>query len=102
MLLMLKAGRVDGIIVLGSVLRVDNHGIELDRELAAVGIENLDWTAGGLYLSKDLLPEDKQLLTRTFTELNEEGLYLRLAQGYLAAQPAWVQSSIRVESPLSL
>ncbi|PBZ54969.1 hypothetical protein CJU54_00570 [Pseudomonas aeruginosa] len=97
MLRMLKAGRVDGAIVLSSSITTDAHGLGLDQMLTATVVEDLDWTTAGLYMSKHLPPEDQLLLSHVFTELNAEDFYIQLAEGLLKAQPAWVQTSIRLQ-----
>lgn len=97
MLRVLMAGRVNGAIVQGSTITVDSHNLNLDEQLVGIAIEDLGWASGGLYMSKSLPPEDRQLLARTFAQLNEEGFYARLALGQMGTQPAWVQSNIRME-----
>ena len=96
MLRMLKAGRINGAIVLGSTITADAQQLGIEELLTGIGVKDLDWVTTGLYTSKYLPPEDKHLLARTFTELNEEDFYIGLAQNQLNALPAWVQSSIHL------
>ncbi|MFI8980836.1 substrate-binding periplasmic protein [Ectopseudomonas khazarica] len=98
MLRMVKAGRANGAIVLGSAISVEAHRLRLDDKLSGLIIEDLGWTTSGLYLSKDLNPEDHQLLARTFAEMSKEDFYIHLAQDPLRTQPAWVQTSIRLDT----
>lgn len=100
MLRMLKAGRINGAIVLGSAITTDAQELGIEEMLTGIGIKDLDWAATGLYMSKYLPPEDKQLLARTFTELNQEDFYIGLAQNQLDLLPIWVQSSIHLERQL--
>lgn len=100
MLRMLKAGRINGAIVLASAITTDAQQLGIDEQLTGIGIKDLDWATTGLYMSKYLPPEDKLLLARAFTELNDEDFYIGLAQNQLDDLPVWVQSSIHLEHQL--
>ncbi|MBB6342194.1 polar amino acid transport system substrate-binding protein [Pseudomonas fluvialis] len=96
MLRMLQAGRVDGAIVMASIVTTEAEQLGLNEGLSGQGINDLEWGTTGIYLSKISLPAaDRELLERTFRELNEEGFYVRGYQQLQAGMPVWVGAGFR-------
>lgn len=96
MLRMLQAGRIDGAIVMASIVTTEAAQLGLNEGLFGQGIDDLEWGTTGIYLSKISLPEaDRELLERTFRELNEEGFYVRGYQQLQAGMPDWVGAGFR-------
>lgn len=96
MLRMLQAGRISGAIVIASIVTTEAAELGLNEGLHGVGIDDLEWGSTGIYLSKTRLqPEDAQLLAKAFTELNDEGFYVRGYQQLQARMPEWVGAGFR-------
>jgi polar amino acid transport system substrate-binding protein len=96
MLRMLRAGRVDAIIVMASIVTTEAQSQGLSEALYGVGIDDLEWASTGLYLSKSSLPAaDTELLGRAFNQLNDEGFYVRGYQKLQVDMPEWVGAGFR-------
>ena len=96
LLRMLQAGRIDGVIVMSSIVTTEAEQLGLNEDLFGEGIDDLEWGTTGIYLSKTSLPElDRELLGRTFRELNEEGFYVEGYQQLQSGMPKWVGSGFR-------